>query len=123
VLYEFGVDREKHIRTGERLLESALAGVPFFWNQLAVLRRQEDSDFVTEPGLIELRGKAAAALSAMADAVGQGAPVRTGTAEDLQNPAVLESERYAEYARNTIAGVKALEERLVQLQEPNRAAG
>ena len=55
ILYEFGVDREKHAREGKSILRVALKAVPFFWNQLAVLHHEQDRDFLVEPGLIEMR--------------------------------------------------------------------
>jgi multidrug resistance protein MdtO len=109
VVFEFGVDREEHGRSSETILRTALTAVPFFWNQLAVLHNERDGDFLTEPGLIEMRRKAAAQIDAMAAAVVQKTPFVPTPASDLVDPSLLASPRYGEYARNTIARHEELE--------------
>jgi len=112
VAYEFGVDREKHSRAGESILQGALTAVPFFWNQLAVLHNERDRDFLTEPGLIEMRRRVAVHMDAMAAAVVQGTAFPPAHAGDLVDPSVLVSPRYGEYARNTVAAVEELQARV-----------
>jgi multidrug resistance protein MdtO len=102
VVYEFGVDRERHIRLSDSILRAALTAVPFFWNQLAVLHNEQDSDFLTEPGLVEMRRNVAAHFDAMAEAVATS--TTPPHADALADPALLDSSRYGEYTRNTIAG-------------------
>ncbi|HVW09960.1 MAG TPA: FUSC family protein, partial [Bryobacteraceae bacterium] len=109
LLYEFGRDREEQMRQGSGVLRAALLAVPFFWNQLAVLHNERDGDFVTEPGLIEMRRKIAANLDAMAAAVGEGkryAPVHEGP---LVEASLLGHPRYGEYARNTVGSHEELQ--------------
>jgi multidrug resistance protein MdtO len=115
VAYEFGLDREKHSTLGDRILQAALTAVPFFWNQLAVLRNEQDSDFVTEPGLTEIRRKMAAHMDAMAAAVSQETPFETVQMAALVEPVLLISPRYGEYARNTVAAHEQIQTRVSAL--------
>jgi multidrug resistance protein MdtO len=101
VVYEFGVDRERHIRLSDSILRAALSAVPFFWNQLSILHSEQDADFITEPGLVDMRRNVAAHIDAMAEALAKAAPPPQATG--LVDPALLNSSRYGEYARNTIA--------------------
>jgi multidrug resistance protein MdtO len=112
VLFEFGTDREEQIRSGEKILGAALAAVPFFWNQMAVLHHEEDRDFVTEPALVEMRGKVAAKIDAMADAVAGGKSFEPFAARSLADSEALASPRFGEYAGNTIAGLEELQIRV-----------
>jgi multidrug resistance protein MdtO len=103
VVYEFGVDREEHSRASEAILRTALSVVPFFWNQLAVLHNERDRDFLTEPGLVEMRRRAAAQMDAMAAAVVGRATYVPLPGEGLADPSLPGSPRYGEYVRNTVA--------------------
>jgi multidrug resistance protein MdtO len=69
VEYEFGVDREQHVRTSEVVLRSSLAAVALIWNQVAVLHGTEELDFLAEPALAEMRGRLAERLNMLAEAV------------------------------------------------------
>ena len=109
VEYEYGVDRELHMHTGETVLRAALTAVGLFWNQLAVLHEERDGDFQQEPELIELRRRLAARLDAMADAVVQRKSFQRGEGELLANSALLESPRYGDYARITVARYEELQ--------------
>jgi multidrug resistance protein MdtO len=109
VEYEFGVDRELHTRSSEVILRAALTAAAIFWNQLAVLHTDQDEDFRTEPGLIEMRRKIADHLKAMADAVEQGKTFPIAEADSLVSAPLLDSPRYGEYAHNTVARYEELE--------------
>jgi multidrug resistance protein MdtO len=109
IVYEFGVDREEHTRLGTTILRTALAAVPFFWNQLAVLQNEQDLDFVSEPGLIEMRRKLAVSIDAMAEAVLHRTAFAPVPESGLVDPALLASPRFGEYARNTVAAHEELE--------------
>jgi len=113
VAYEFGVDREKHSRLGDTILEGALTAVPFFWNQLAVLHNEEDRDFLTEPSLIEMRRKVAVQMDAMADAVVRQKAFAQAGAADLADSSLLVSPRYGEYVRNTVAAFEEIQVRVL----------
>ena len=112
VLFEFGTDRDEQIRSGAKILDAALAGVPFFWNQMSVLHHEAERDFITEPALMEMRRKVAAKLDAMADAVANGTVFEPAVAGSLADPTVLASPRFGEYAGNTIAGLEEIQIRV-----------
>ena len=107
--YEFGLDRELHIRSSEMILRAGITAGALFWNQLAVLHSETDIDFVTEPQLIELRRKLAEHLDAMADAVVQKTTFSSEYSATLVSPELLENPRYREYARNTVARYEELQ--------------
>jgi multidrug resistance protein MdtO len=112
VVYEFGLDREQQVRQSEAVLEAALTAVPFFWNQLAVLHKEEDRDFLTEQVLVDMRAKIAAHLDAMASAVAAGTPLIPVAAADLVPADELNDPRHGEYARNTVAAHEELQARV-----------
>jgi multidrug resistance protein MdtO len=112
VVYEFGGDRDQQIRVSDTVLQAALTAVPFFWNQVAVLHKKEDRDFLTEPVLVQMREKVAAHLDAMAGAVATGKPVVPVSASDLAPAEELGDPRHGEYARNTIAAHEELQARV-----------
>jgi multidrug resistance protein MdtO len=116
VVFEFGADREAHTRISENILQTALTAVPFFWNQLAVLHNEQDRDFLSEPGLIEMRRKAAAGLDEMAQAVAENSVFIAPAVDDIADPSILASARYGEYARNTVAAHQDLQHRVSTLQ-------
>jgi multidrug resistance protein MdtO len=109
VEYEFGLDRELHIRSSQMILRGAITAGALFWNQLAVLHSETDIDFATEPRLVELRRKLAEHLNAMADAVVQKTTFSSEYPATLISPDLLESPRYGEYARNTVARYEELQ--------------
>jgi len=115
VEYEFGVDREGHIRSSELMLQISMTAAALIWNQVAVLHDERDSDFIAEPGLVEMRRQLAAQLNSMAEAVD------SKTAYPLENMAtfvslsMLNSLRYGEYIRNTIARYEDLQNLALEL--------
>jgi multidrug resistance protein MdtO len=112
VVYEFGLDRVHQVRASEAVLQAALTAVPFFWNQLSVLHRADDRDFLTEPVLVEMRRKIAAHLDTMAGSVAAGAAVSPVAASELVPASELEDPRHGEYARNTVAAHEELQARV-----------
>jgi multidrug resistance protein MdtO len=109
VAWEFAVDRDEHGRVGDKILRAALKAVPFFWNQLAVLHNERDRDFITEPGLVEMRSTVAVHLDTMADAVAQETAFAEIHVAGLVEPSLLEDPRYGEYVRNTLAAHEELQ--------------
>jgi multidrug resistance protein MdtO len=109
VEYEFGADRELQSRTSEMILRAGITAGALFWNQLAVLHSEVDIGFVTEPHVAELRRKLAEHLNAMADAVVQKTTFPAEYSATLISPELLESPRYGEYARNTVARYEELQ--------------
>jgi multidrug resistance protein MdtO len=109
VPYEFGANRDQHIQTGDMILRATLTSGALFWNQLAVLHNEEDSDYLTNPGLAEMRRNLAARMNTMADAAERNAAVPVEPTDNLVEPELLTDPRYGEYARNTIARYEELQ--------------
>jgi multidrug resistance protein MdtO len=110
VEYEFGVDRAAHGKSAQTIIQAGLAAVALFWNQLAVLHRDEDQDFIDEPGLISMRHKLAENLDAMADSVCERKPLAEKNVDELVDPVIFENPRYGEYARNSVSRYQDLRE-------------
>jgi len=69
VEYEFGDDREQHIRSSELILQISITAAALIWNQVAVLHDEQGLDFCAEPGLVEMRRRLADRLNVLAEAV------------------------------------------------------
>jgi multidrug resistance protein MdtO len=109
VEYEFGTNRERHIRASETILRTALTAAALIWNQVAVLHDERDFDFVTEPGLVEMRKRLADRINAMAGSIERRIVVPKDPGDLWVSPRLRESERYGEYTRNTIARYEELQ--------------
>jgi multidrug resistance protein MdtO len=109
VQYEYGADRERQMHTSETILRAALTSVALFWNQLAVLHDERDRDFITQPGLVELRAKLAEQMDAMGEAVAQAADYRAVNAAQFASSAELQSPRYGEYVQNAVSRYQELQ--------------
>ena len=109
VEYEFGVDREKHIRSSELMLQISITAAALIWNQVAVLHDEQNIEFFTDPGLVEMRQKLAGHMNSMAEAIARkmGFPAEISTT--AANASLLDSEHNGEYTRNTIARFADLE--------------
>jgi len=115
VEYEFGVDRVAHGRSAQMIIQAGLSAVALFWNQLAVLHRDEDRDFIQERGLIEMRRKLAESLDAMAVSVAERQEFCPPVIDSLVDPALLENARYGEYAQNSVARYQDLQKLVCEL--------
>jgi multidrug resistance protein MdtO len=102
VEYEFGVNRELHLRSSQTILRAAFSAVAMFWNQFVVFHSAEDEEFLRDPRLIEMRRAFAAELNTMADAVAQKATYKPALAGSFSDGTILDHPRYGEYVRNTI---------------------
>jgi multidrug resistance protein MdtO len=109
VEFEFGVDREQHLRTSEMLIRAAVTAAALFWNQVAILHSEQDNDFIVEPDLVAMRRTIADHLDAMAVAVEERTHFPEARGLELESTAILENSRYSEYARNTIARYEELQ--------------
>jgi len=107
--YEFGVDRRQHALAGETILRAALALVALFWNQFAVLHREEDRDFLTQPELIAMRRRMAEGMDAMANAVVNKTESAVIDRDSLANSSLLTHPLYGEFARNAVDRFQELE--------------
>jgi multidrug resistance protein MdtO len=114
--YEFGVDRSQHQHAGETILRAALTAVAFFWNGYAVLHREQDRDYLSEPALINLRSILADGMDAMALSVGRKTEFAAIKPEALIDHSLLIHPRYGEYVQNSIARFNELQNFVVQLR-------
>ena len=114
--YEFGVDRRQHALTGETILRAALTSVAFFWNQFAVLHREEDRDFLTQPELIAMRRRMAEGMDAMANAAVNKTEFTVIDRDSLVNSSLLTHPLYGEFARNSVFRYQELELAVSQLR-------
>jgi multidrug resistance protein MdtO len=119
VEYEFGIDRQRQIDTADTVVRAGLTSAALIWNELAVLHREDDQDFLHEACLIELRREIATQLELLENTVTME-PKGAATDKDSPTPSfthpscfaradILEHPRYGEYARNTIARYQELE--------------
>lgn len=106
---EFGVDVAQHRKASEATLNAAITSMAFFWNQLAVLHRPEDSDFISEPTLMAMRKRMAEGLEKMSASVMNGTDYDEEFAVDVLDTHILSSPRYAEYARYSVDRYEELE--------------
>jgi multidrug resistance protein MdtO len=103
VEYEFGVDREQHVRSSELILQISITAAALIWNQIAVLHDEQETGFLAEPGLVEMRRKLADHMSVMAEAIARKTGFPSEYSAGLASPSILNGEHNGEYTRNTIA--------------------
>jgi multidrug resistance protein MdtO len=96
--YEFGLDRENHIRTAGKLMQMSMTAVALVWNHAAGLGELDENDSREAPALVSLRQAAERGLSSMADAVEK----KHSTSSDLESRSEY-IESLSEYMRLTIA--------------------
>jgi multidrug resistance protein MdtO len=107
VEFEFGTDRERQIDTAETILRAALTSVALVWNELAVLHKKEDADFLSNPDLAELRSRMKHGLDAMvASVLQEGRLGESGLPfvqiSPLDKAELMKHPRYGEYTQHTI---------------------
>jgi multidrug resistance protein MdtO len=115
--FEFGVNRQEHLRASEMIIQAALSAAALFWNQLAFLHYEKDLDFFKETGLSEMRRKLAEHLDDLAEGVVRKTAVAMAPADSLVDARILESARYGEYARNSVARYEDLQASVACLSE------
>jgi multidrug resistance protein MdtO len=115
--FEFGVNREEHTRTSQMIIEAALSAAALFFNQLAFMHYEKDLDFFKEPGLIAMRRKLAEHLDDIAESVVRKIAFPIIPTEALVDAAMIESARYGEYARNSVARYEDLQSSVACLSE------
>jgi multidrug resistance protein MdtO len=109
VEYEFGTDVKQQLLSSEMILDASLTLVAFFWNQFAVLHREEDIDFLTQPELIAMRYKIAEGMDTMANAVIKKSEFAMIAPGSLVDSSLLTHPRYGEFARNAVDRYQELE--------------
>jgi multidrug resistance protein MdtO len=107
--YEFGVNREQHIRSSELILQISITVAALMWNQVAVLHDERDIDVFAEPGLVEMRRKLADNMNVMAEAIVRKTGLPTDYLASFASPSLLNNEHNGEYTRNTIARYEDLQ--------------
>jgi multidrug resistance protein MdtO len=103
VEYEFGADRLRQMDIAEQILHAALTAVALLWNELTVLHREEDEDFLAQPGLRELRKRLSDRMEELAASVMQESTRDVAQVSCEVDSEVLENPRYGEYARNIVS--------------------
>jgi len=115
VEYELGVNLQEHLRSRAMIIQAGLTAVALFWNQLAVLYRDQDRDFITEPRLIAMRRKLAEQLDSMAASVSDRTALSTTSVASLADPALLMNSRYREYTENSLSRYRELQNAVCSL--------
>jgi multidrug resistance protein MdtO len=121
VEYEFGVDRERQMQIAETVLRAALTSVAMFWNELTVLHKEEDADFLSNPELIELRGRMMQDLDVLMNSVLQQAKLKDSELSSGPPLFVVSDElrrhpRYDEYTQLTIGRYLELRSIIAELE-------
>jgi multidrug resistance protein MdtO len=100
VKYEYGTDRESHVRSGKMMMKAALASRALFWNELAMLHNTKTHDCPGHASLSEMRCNIAKRLDALADGMLGKTPTSIADATTFTFPAFIESPLCSEYAGN-----------------------
>jgi multidrug resistance protein MdtO len=109
VEYEFGDDREQHVHSSELILRISVTAAALIWNQVAFLHGEQESAFLAEPRLVEMRRRLADRLNRLAEAVEQKLSLPAEHLETFVSQQLRESGHFGEYARNTIARYEDLQ--------------
>jgi multidrug resistance protein MdtO len=109
VEYEFGDDRERHIRSSELILQTSITAAALIWNQVAVLHDEQAINFLAEPVLAQMRRRLTDHLNILAEAVERKTSSPAEHLGTLVDRHLLENEHYGEYAKNTIARYEDLQ--------------
>jgi multidrug resistance protein MdtO len=110
VEYEFGVDVKQHLRASEAILNASLSLIAFFWNQFAVLHREEDLDFLAQSELVNMRRRMADGMDAMANATVNKTDFIAVDSNSLVAASMLSNPRYGEFSRNSVDRYRELED-------------
>jgi len=116
VEYEFGVDVKQHLISSEMILNASLTLVAFFWNQFAVLHREEDFNYLTQPELTAMRSKMADGMDKMAKATVNKTEFVIIEPATLADPSLLADPVYGEFARNAVDRYCELEQVVARLR-------
>jgi len=103
VEFEFGDDRKQHVDSSELILRISVTAAALIWNQVAFLQGEQESAFLAEPGLVEMRRILADHLNRLAEAVERKISLPAEHFEGFVSQHLLESGHFDEYTRNTIA--------------------
>lgn len=109
VLYEFGVHHEAHKAAGETILRAALSSGALFWNELAVLERNQDRDLRSDPELLAIRSTLAGGLDSLAESVANNRPIAPRSGLPFSATDHLPEARGAEYANTMMSRYRDVE--------------
>jgi multidrug resistance protein MdtO len=92
--YEFGPDREGHIRTAGKLMQMSMTAVALVWNHVAILNEPDESDSKSKPALASVRQAVREGLLCIADAIEKE--------HSTETERLVADESSSEYVRLTI---------------------
>lgn len=101
--YEFGVDHQTQMRTGDTFMRMSMTMIALIWNQAALLHSKGERESLRLSALISLRQAIAQRLSAMADALEQKGSLGVTDAAEPLGIASRAGGFDSEYSRYTIA--------------------
>jgi multidrug resistance protein MdtO len=113
--YEFGVDREPHIRSSQAILRAALTAVAIFWNQVVLLHHGVDRDLLNDSQVAGLRHELAATMDAMADSVAQAKAVAVHDDSQQAGSTRFENPRYRDYATHALTRLRELRDSVLSI--------
>jgi len=109
VEYEFGPDRESHIRLSNSMVRAALTAVALFWNEMVFLHHTRNRDLLPSPQVIALRGRIAASLDIMAEAVAGAKAFVAPDAFQLPDFSLRASPWHQEHVQNALTRLRELQ--------------
>lgn len=92
--YEFGPDRDRHIRTAGKLMQMSMTAVALVWNHVAILDEPDENDSKSHPGLASVRQAVREGLFSIADAIEKE--------HSTETERLMADESSSEYVRLTI---------------------
>ncbi len=114
VEYEFGVDRDRHLRAGRILMEISMTAIALVWSHATLIHREEPGGSVSRPAFVKLRQSVAQGLLLMAEALREiPYALNAVTIPDLEDAAGATPE----YARNTVARFHELQSLALTLND------
>jgi multidrug resistance protein MdtO len=120
VEYEFGVDRDRHLRAGRILMEISMTAVALVWSHATLIDSDEPGGSVSRPAFVKLRQSVAQRLLLMAEALREIPYALNAVAiPDLEDAAGATPE----YARNTVARFHELRSLALTLNDVGGNAG
>jgi multidrug resistance protein MdtO len=99
--FEFGPDRDRHIRAAGRLMQMSMTAVALVWNHVAILNDPDENDSKSHPRLASVRAAVRDGLFSIADAIEKERPAVT--------PRLMADESSSEYLRLTIVRFNELQ--------------
>ncbi len=92
--YEFGSDRDGHIRTAGKLMQMSMTAVALVWNHVAILDELHEDNSKSHPGLAHLRRTVREGLDSIANAIEKE--------YSMETQPLVAGESSSEYERLTI---------------------